>query len=275
MLDYYYIVDYKVKIVIYIGRLWTIQYVKKIVIVMVLFLFLYWGTEKIFADSSILEKSAPKKLASASLIPRQIALEEKQPILASSRILDVPLLNQLSAPRLYNGCEVTSLAMLLNFYGYNVTKNELANKIKRVPLNLPGNKKGNPNVGFVGDMEDGPGLAVYNGPIFDLAKQYAGDKAVNLTGSTFDELLKMVNQGAPVWIITTTSFAPVSVFEKWETPQGTIEVTFSEHSVVITGYDEDSIYINDPYGYKNRKVDRENFIAAWKQMGRQAVTIDA
>ena len=165
--------------------------------------------------------------------------------------------------------------MLLNYYGYGVTKNELANKIKRVPLDLPGNKKGNPNVGFVGDMEDGPGLAVYNGPIFDLAQQYAGDKVVNLTGTSFDDLLKKVNQGEPVWIITTASFAPVSVFEKWDTPQGTIEVTFSEHSVVITGYDDESIYINDPYGYKNRKVDREPFIKAWEQMGSQAVTIDA
>ncbi|XJZ27866.1 C39 family peptidase [Bacillota bacterium Lsc_1132] len=216
----------------------------------------------------------PKKLASTSLIPRQTALQEKQPIISSSKILDVPLFNQLSAPRLYNGCEVTSLAMLLNYYGYKVTKNELAEDIKRVPLNLPGNKKGNPNIGFVGDMEDGPGLGVYNGPIFDLTKQYAGDKAVNLTGSSFDDLLKMVNREAPVWIITTTSFAPVSVFEKWNTPQGTIEITFSEHSVVITGYDDDSIYINDPYGYKNRKVDRDNFIKAWEQMGRQAVTID-
>lgn len=180
----------------------------------------------------------------------------------------------MSAPRLYNGCEVTSLAMLLNYSGYHVTKNELAEDIKTVPLNEPGNKKGNPNVGFVGDMVDGPGLGVYNGPIYDLTKTYAGDKAVNLTGSTFTDLLKKVNQGMPVWIITTTTFAPVSVFEKWDTPQGIINITFSEHSVVITGYDEESIYINDPYGYKNRKVDRTNFEKAWVQMGSQAVTIE-
>lgn len=247
--------------------------IKNAVLILSFFLLLYWSSEKIFADSSLFTKPVTKKLPSASLTPRQSALQEKKPVIASSRILDVPLLNQMTAPRLYNGCEVTSLAMLLNYHGFHVTKNELAEDIKTVPLNLPGNKKGNPNVGFVGDMVDGPGLGVYNGPIYDLAKQYAGDKVVNLTGTSFDELLKRVNQGLPVWIITTTKFAPVSVFQKWNTPQGTIEITFSEHSVVITGYDEQYIYINDPYGYKNRKVGRESFIKAWEQMGRQAIVI--
>lgn len=193
---------------------------------------------------------------------------------AQSNLIDVPLMNQMSAPRLYNGCEVTSLAMVLNYNGYNVTKNELAEKIATVPFNYGNGLKGNPNQGFVGDMEDGPGLGVYNGPIYNLARQYAGDKVVNLTNHPFTDLLKYVSEGQPVWIITTTKFAPVSVFEKWPTPQGTIEITFSEHSVVITGYDENYIYINDPYGYNNRKLERSNFEKAWEQMGKQAIVIE-
>ena len=59
-----------------------------------------------------------------------------------SKILNVPLINQLDAPRLYNGCEVTSLAMVLNYNGYYVTKNELANNIKTVPLTYPNGLKG-------------------------------------------------------------------------------------------------------------------------------------
>ena len=38
--------------------------------------------------------------------------------------LNVPLLNQMDDPRLYNGCEVTSLAMILNYSGIDVSKNE-------------------------------------------------------------------------------------------------------------------------------------------------------
>jgi uncharacterized protein YvpB len=188
--------------------------------------------------------------------------------------LDVPLINQLTAPQLYNGCEVTSLAMVLNYNGYPVTKNELAEKIKTVPLNYNNGLKGNPNEGFVGNMEVGPGYGVYNGPIYDLAKEYAGNKVVNLTNSPFTDLLKEVSNGQPVWVITTINFEPVSDFEEWPTPQGTISVTFSEHSVVITGYDENFIYVNDPYGDKNKKLDRDSFEKAWEQMGSQAIVIE-
>src|SRR4051794_5811406 len=90
-------------------------------------------------------------------------------VLAEEIQLDVPLLNQMDAPRLFNGCEVTSLAMLLQYWGIHVTKNELAAQIPRVPLQYSNGKSGNPNMGFVGNMEDGPGLGVYHGPIFYLA----------------------------------------------------------------------------------------------------------
>lgn len=78
----------------------------------------------------------------------------------------------------------------------------------------------------------------------------------------------------PVWIITTTNLSPVNNFQTWDTPQGEISVTFNVHSVVVTGYDEEHVYVNDPYGTKNRKVDRVKFEKAWKQMGSQAVVIN-
>ena len=44
--------------------------------------------------------------------------------------LNVPLERQL--PDLPNGCEVTSLSMLLNYYDINVSKLELSSNIKHV-----------------------------------------------------------------------------------------------------------------------------------------------
>lgn len=189
------------------------------------------------------------------------------------KLLDVPLINQMDSPRLYNGCEVTSLAMMLQYHGYVATKNELADKTPRVPLNYENGQKGNPNDGFVGDMEDGPGLSVYHGPIHDLAKQYVGDKAIDLTGKSVDTLYNYVSKGLPVWIITTANFVPVNDFKTWNTPSGKVDVTFSVHSVVITGYDKNNVYINNPYGQKNQKLNRELFEKAWIQMGSQALVI--
>ncbi len=62
--------------------------------------------------------------------------------------LNVPLENQL--PDLPNGCEVTSLSMLMNYYGIKVTKNELAQSIQHVDsFTDNGRYRGNPNQGFV------------------------------------------------------------------------------------------------------------------------------
>lgn len=97
---------------------------------------------------------------------------------------------------------------------------------------------------------------------------------VNLTNSSFTDLRMRVSQGKPVWIITTTTFAPVSDFKEWHTPEGNIDVTISVHSVVITGYDENYIYINNPYGQKNDRLNRINFEEAWEQMGTQAIVIE-
>ncbi|KAA6450776.1 C39 family peptidase [Bacillus swezeyi] len=187
--------------------------------------------------------------------------------------LDVPLIKQMDPPKLYNGCEVASLAMILNYSGYDVTKNELAEKVKRVPLQYENGLKGNPNDGFVGDMENGPGLSVYHGPVYDLASSYAGNKAIDLTGNSPEAIYKQLNQGRPVWVITTVNFSTVNDMETWDTPTGTADVTYSVHSVAVTGYDEDYVYLNDPYGYKNRKADKTNFENSWEQMGSQAIVI--
>ena len=191
-------------------------------------------------------------------------------------VLNVPLINQMDDPKLYNGCEVTSLAMVLNYNGIDVTKSELADNIETVPFQYDNGEHGNPNDGFVGSVSGSTsaGLGVYHGPIYNLAKQYA-DNVYDLTGSNFDTVVNRVEEGHPVWTITTTAFAPVSDFESWDTPDGKIDVTYSEHSVCITGFDRDKrvIYVNDPYGYKNREVDWNDFAAAYKQMGKQAVYV--
>ena len=84
--------------------------------------------------------------------------------------LDVPIENQM--PDLPNGCEVTSLSMLLNYYGIKVDKNELADNIAHVDSFTDNGKyRGNPNQGFVGHMSiANAGWCVYNGPLYNVAR---------------------------------------------------------------------------------------------------------
>lgn len=187
---------------------------------------------------------------------------------------NVPLIQQL--PELDRGCEVTSLAMMLQYAGITVDKMKLANEIKKVDFMNDG-VRGNPNEGFVGNIYtfSESGYGVYHGPLFQLAKKYLPNKAVDLTGKSIEELYKSVKSGQPVVMITNAKFAPLDEdeFTTWETNSGDVSITYNEHCVVLIGYDEEFVYIRDPLEDSlDIKVPRGKFEKAWMQMGSQAIS---
>ncbi|HEY4552464.1 MAG TPA: C39 family peptidase [Bacillaceae bacterium] len=206
--------------------------------------------------------------------------EDTEPIRIKEQILiDAPVVPQL--PELPRGCEVTSLAMLLGSAGVEVDKMVLAEQVKRDPA--PRIIKdgvihfGNPHKGFVGSMYtfDEPGLGVYHEPIMELAQQYLPGKMVNLSGQSFDELKIPLSESRPVWVIINAEYRELdeSYFQTWHTSDGPVKVTMKEHSVLITGYDREYIYFNDPLtGQKNKKAPISDFEKSWVQMGSQALT---
>lgn len=198
---------------------------------------------------------------------------------ASDKIyLDVQ--GQSQEPELYNGCEVTSLSMLLSAAGHPVDKSELADRIVKDSTPFIQDEDGNilqwgdPNDGFVGDITgQDPGYGVSHGPIAQLAASFLPDGAEDFTGSTFADILKTVASGRPVVVWATTEFQPTSARVKWQGPHGPVSATFDEHAVLLVGYDQQYLYINDPLdGAVGKAVDREQFAAAWEQLGKQAVT---
>lgn len=194
-------------------------------------------------------------------------------------LIEAPMIEQM--PQLPRGCEVTSLAMLLQHAGINADKMTLAEQVKKDPTPYTVEKGkihfGNPYDGFVGNMYtyDKPGLGVYHKPIAILANQYLPEKILDLTGRSFQELKIHLSDGRPVWVIINTAYNQLdeSFFQTWHTPSGKIKITYKQHSVLVTGYDKEFIYFNDPLtGIKNRKAPLENFEKSWLQMGSQAIT---
>jgi len=189
----------------------------------------------------------------------------------------VPAIRQL--PELPRGCEMTSLAMLIRFMGVETDKLTLAAEIEKdeTPLSRTNGVTtfGNPNRGFVGSMTDmrQNGLGVYHGPVFRLLQAYC-PSAVDLTGISFGLVEYYLANERPVWIIITSTYQllPDSAFEFWQTADGEIRVTYSEHSVLLTGYDADYVYFNDPLGSATR-ASKARFVQAWEQMGGQAVSV--
>jgi len=195
---------------------------------------------------------------------------ENLPPSGSAAINGVPFIHQL--PELPRGCEVTALAMLINFRGLMVDKNDLAVVIKKSPLRYD-----DPNNGFIGDMYSltTHGLGVYHMPIAELARGYMPREIIDISGCEIEDLLYFLDRERPVWVLTNSRFAvmPDSEFVTWNTPDGAIKVTNRMHAVVITGYDERFFYYHDPNVGPNQKQPRGNFSGGWVQMGRQAVTI--
>ncbi len=201
-------------------------------------------------------------------------------ILKEKVVLDAPVISQL--PELERGCEVTSLAMLLQYGGVKVSKLQLAKEVEKdlSPLTWKNGQKyyGNPYRGFVGDIysKSKPGLGVYHEPIERLAEKYLPEQIINLTSGDFNQVLSYLSKDVPVWVIINTEYKhlPEHYFETWYTAEGPVSVTYKEHSVLVTGYDQEYIYFNDPLtNMKNRKAPIADFEAAWVQMGRQAITI--
>ncbi|MEW9667741.1 C39 family peptidase [Ammoniphilus sp. 3BR4] len=193
-------------------------------------------------------------------------------------LLDAPLIKQ--NPELPRGCEVTSLAMMLHHAGKATSKMLLAEQVikDRTPIKKKHGKIvswGDPYLGFVGDMYNwnNPGFGVYHEPLLVLANHHLEGKALDLTGSDFNDVLEFLEKGHPVVAIINSRFRPVYDWIQWKGPQGKVRVTFREHAVLLVGYDQRFVYVNDPLsGQKNRKLGRYSFEKGWEQMGRQAIT---
>jgi uncharacterized protein YvpB len=215
-----------------------------------------------------------------------------QPLAAA----DLPRSARLEAPAmrqapLLNGCEVTSLAMLLTYFGRPVSKyvlEALAPRATTPPVlairpGFHGNpllevvRWGNPEEGFVGSMRgaDGAlGYGMYNRPAVRLVDMLWPEAGLDLTGRPFASVEAFVAAGIPVVVWTTIDFQPTEDWVTWASPEGPVRATPMEHAVLLVGYGPGTLWVNNPAtGAAAQPVPKAPFLAAWRQLGQQAVTI--
>lgn len=155
--------------------------------------------------------------------------------------LDVPLILQL--PELPTGCEATSVAMLLNYAGVEVSKTEIADA-------MPTSRR-NPERGFVGDPYTESGYTIYPPAFEDLINAYLGS-FVDMSGCTVEDIRQKLDEGAPVvsWVSDGASYL---------------------HCVCLTGYDGGGFLVNDPLeGYSYWAY--AEFQALWEHLGCLALS---
>ncbi len=201
---------------------------------------------------------------------------------ATSRVL-IPVPVQSQLPGLPNGCEVTSLSMLLTAAGAPVDRAVLAREqptdaaqpaFSGARGNLTGIATwGDPEDSFVGNVAGGYGYAIYHRPLARLLDSKLPGRAQDLTGSSFQDLVRQVDSGTPVLLWGTTTSSPTDQWVTWTGPHGPVRATFQEHAVLLVGHTATKLIINNPLSGAQETVDPEPFIAAWRQLGRQALTV--
>ncbi|PLT30039.1 SH3 domain-containing protein [Peribacillus deserti] len=196
---------------------------------------------------------------------------------STAKRLNVPLIAQ--RPELPSGCEATSLAMALNYYGVKVSKTTLANKMPydktKLLRNADGTIKiwGDPNVGFVG-TPFGNGYTINPGPLKRVLDQYRSG-GVNLTGKSFSEVESYIRKGKPVLAWFTINYEMPSK-RTWKTTAGkTINAPKPLHCIVVTGVDANYVYFNDSEARKKDvKISKSKFISVYNAMGKRALAVN-
>lgn len=186
-------------------------------------------------------------------------------------------------PELPNGCEVTSLAMLLNWAGMETDKLELYELLpSQTFTSLDGTYYGvEPEAAYVGDAASVMGgWYCFEGPVIEagnawLEAQGSSLKVEKLSGLSRSELERYLSAGVPLaaWVTLKYQEPRLSTTTAWVTPDGTLYTPYSNlHCVVAAGIEDGGYLTADPIeGWT--LVDADAFWEAFEAMGSRAVAV--
>ncbi|NQX70007.1 C39 family peptidase [Paenibacillus alba] len=188
----------------------------------------------------------------------------------------VPAISQL--PELPNGCEAVAATMLLNWAGVPVTKEEVAAALPRGPMPYENEDGafvgGNPQDVFVGDPF-GIGYGIYHKPIAHMMEQWLPGRVKDISGASFEELLAVISSGRPAMVWATEHMDTPYLDLEWQDEDDQLVKWYQpEHALLLTSWDEDAAYLNDPMTGKRESYGIADFKSAWELMGSQAIIVN-
>lgn len=209
----------------------------------------------------------------------QIDIPEAKEGQKANIIKGVPVLSQF--PEFPTGCESVSTVTVLRFYGENITAAKFIDEYLPKSADFyyeSGRRYGpSPYDFFIGN----PRTAASYGcmaPVIEkaLCDYFGGSERVkNTTGAELSELCdKYIDNGIPVIMWATINMLETDPKNTWYLRDGTrFSWPGNEHCLVLTGYDADSYYFNDPYAGKTVKYKKQTVKDRYAELGRQSVVI--
>ncbi len=204
----------------------------------------------------------PEKIMSDSITYTTAA--ETDITLPDTAAIDVPYISQY--PELPTGCEITSLAEVLNFYGFAVNKEELAANY------LPMKDYIEPGCFieyFYGSPWSEHGSGCFAPTIVASANHFLTDmssslRAYSISYAPVKNLFSEVAQGHPVIVWTCFEYdTPEFLYRDIDLGNGQIfSWPAKEHCTVLTGYNlaANTVTLADPtYGIIERNIDEFSY----------------
>ncbi|MCI9198659.1 MAG: C39 family peptidase [Lachnospiraceae bacterium] len=226
------------------------------------------GKEKVKAGGSKAESTPFSDLLKRQEADGLVPIEDSRIQLEAESILQYP--------ELPTGCEVTSLTMALRFAGYDVSKEELADRY--LDKTTPGSVSY--KEAFWGDPRQAESFGCYAPVIVNAANKYLAEKesqmqAYDLTGTSLDDVLTEVRMGSPVIVWGSMYINEEIVFSYgWEIDGETVTWPSNEHCMLLIGFDmeNDSVIVCDPLeGVVS--YDKGAFQHHYEILGQQAIVI--
>lgn len=216
------------------------------------------------------------------IIASKDVLSTVKPVMISN----VPYINQFNIG-LPTGCEAVSATMVLQYYGYKVTPEQViaATPTGKGKYQVDGVwYAANPFEEFVGDphkrLKDGS-YGCFSKPIVTAMNTFAGGRAKNISGCSESELYRYVAAGKPVvvWGVrdggqTTNGVTWKYVDKDGNLIDGSYKELVHEHCFVLIGYDDKYVYLNDPSAGKNATQTKAAFSRNWNKLYKQAIVIE-
>jgi uncharacterized protein YvpB len=195
----------------------------------------------------------------------------------------IPIETVMQHPELPNGCEITSLTAVLHYYGYTISKTDMSDHyLPKEPFSWKEGKRFGPNPykAYSGDPRSKTGgWFSYAPPIQVAVEKYVDEiqgvhTAIDVTGSTREEIIHQLDQGVPVVIWVTLDLSKPKIKSHWyfHDTEEYFAAPTNLHAVVLHGYEGDMLHVMDPLqGQVTHPVDR--FFESYKALGSHAMVV--
>lgn len=237
-------------------------------------------TEPLAEESVLSESEAPEETSVSRTI---ITSRERKAYDQNSVYIDME--NILQNPELPVGCEITSLTILLRYYGFDAEKTDLAKNYLPTSWGNARYEDGKTYKDsffdyFIGDPFS-KGYGCFSPAIVRAAESYISDNGggyivKNISGCHPDVLYDYIIAGTPVLCWATDGMIEPEYYETWydNITGEQLDWYLNEHCFVLAGFNisAGTVTLNDPMkGIIDYNIDK--FEVRFQQMHSQAIVI--